>query len=115
FIDVGQGDAIAIRTPADRWLLMDTGPRTDRFDAGEERVLPFLSAHGAHRLEALLLTHPDADHIGGAPSVIAGIPVGMLVEPGLAVGRGLYLQLLDAAAAHDVRWTRAESERTLFI
>jgi competence protein ComEC len=113
FLDVGQGDATAIRTPAGRWLLIDAGPRGERYDAGERRVLPFLRARGVHRLEALLLTHPDADHIGGAPAVLEGIAVGRVIEPGLAVGRPLYLETLRAAQAKDVAWNAGRSGRTL--
>jgi competence protein ComEC len=69
-IDVGQGDAFAIRTPAGRWLLVDAGPRTASRDAGRDRVVPYLLARGARRLDALILTHPDADHIGGAEAVL---------------------------------------------
>src|SRR5690606_19908021 len=94
FIDVGQGDAVAVRTPAGRWLLVDAGPRGRSSDAGERRVLPFLRARGARRLEALVLTHPDLDHVGGAPAVLRGIPVGRVVEPGLAAGKEAYLEVL---------------------
>src|SRR5690606_16426125 len=70
FIDVGQGDAIALRTPRDRWILVDAGPASDDYDAGERRVVPFLRRRGVRTLEALVLTHPDLDHIGGAAAVL---------------------------------------------
>jgi competence protein ComEC len=113
FLDVGQGDAIAIRTPGDRWVLVDAGPADDRFDAGERRVLPFLRAHGVRRLEALILTHPHLDHIGGAPAVLRSMPVGALIEPGYVTGSPKYLEVLRSAEARDVRWIAARSGRVL--
>ena len=115
FLDVGQGDAIAIRTPADRWILVDAGLREDGFDAGERRVLPFLSARGARRVEALILTHPHSDHIGGAPAVMAAIPLGRVIEPGLPAGTDLYLELLDLLERREIAWTRAETGRTMRV
>ena len=115
FLDVGQGDAIAIRTPADRWLLVDAGLRGDGYDAGERRVLPFLSAHGARRLEALILSHPHADHIGGAPAVLAAIPVGRVIEPGLPAATDLYLELLDLVEQREIVWARAEAGRIMRV
>ncbi|MDB4949279.1 MAG: internalization-related competence protein ComEC/Rec2, partial [Gemmatimonadetes bacterium] len=113
FIDVGQGDAVALRTPAGRWMLVDAGPRDERFDAGEKRVLPFLRARGAERLEAIVLTHPHADHIGGAAAVLRAMPVGRLIEPGLATGNPEYVQTLEAAARHGVRWTAARQDAVM--
>jgi competence protein ComEC len=107
FLDVGQGDAIAIRTPADRWVLVDAGPRDDRYDAGARRVLPFLRAHGVRRLEAMVLTHPHADHIGGAATVLRAMPVGRLIDPGKAVGSPIYLETLRAAEEHGVPYALA--------
>lgn len=106
-IDVGQGDAYAIHTPDGRWILVDAGPRTERFDAGRARVVPFLLAHGVRRLDALVLTHPDVDHIGGAPAVLDAFAVGTVVDPGLAAGKDLYLGLLDQARRRDVSWIAA--------
>ncbi|MBW3627882.1 MAG: DNA internalization-related competence protein ComEC/Rec2 [Gemmatimonadetes bacterium] len=115
FVDVGQGDAVAIRTPGARWLLIDTGPRDERFDAGARRVLPFLSAHGASRVDALILTHPHADHIGGAPAIVEGVAVGRVIEPGLAVGTDLYLELLSLIEKREIPWARAEAGRRLSV
>jgi len=115
FLDVGQGDAIAIHTPADRWLLIDAGPWDEEYDAGEKRVLPWLRAHGARRVEAMVLTHPHVDHIGGAAAVMRGMPVGRLIEPGLPFGTPVYLGVLKTAEARGVAWSAARQDRVLRI
>ena len=115
FIDVGQGDAVALRTPRGRWLLMDAGPRGNGYDAGERRVVPFLRARGAGTIEALVLTHGDADHIGGAPAVIRHLRVRRVLEPGMALGRALYVELLDAVREEGADWIPARGGRTLHI
>ena len=79
-LDVGQGDAIALGF-ADGWWLVDAGPRTPRFDAGESTVLPFLRWAGVRRLERLVVTHDDGDHSGGAPAVLRGTQVQAIVVP----------------------------------
>jgi len=79
-LDVGQGDAAALAFP-DGWWLVDAGPRTPRYDAGESVVLPFLRWAGVHRLERLVVTHDDGDHAGGARAVLRGIPVTAAIVP----------------------------------
>ncbi len=71
-LDVGQGDSTLIRLPDQSTVLVDTGGLgVDRgFDIGARVVAPALWALGVGRLDALLLTHGDPDHIGGAPTVI---------------------------------------------
>ncbi|MCE2397688.1 MAG: ComEC/Rec2 family competence protein, partial [Gemmatimonadetes bacterium] len=97
-IDVGQGDAIAIRTPKGRWLLVDAGPRGfGGSDAGASRVVPYLRSQGARRLEAIVLTHPDEDHAGGLASVLREIPTAAVLGPGLSIGQEG--QMLGAAEA----------------
>ncbi len=83
--DVGQGSAILVRT-AHHLLLHDTGPRyaTDS-DAGQRVLLPLLHARGERRIDMLVLSHRDTDHVGGAPALLAGLPVAELrtgLEPG---------------------------------
>jgi competence protein ComEC len=108
-IDVGQGDAFAIRSPAGRWILVDAGPASDRFDAGRARVIPYLLRRGANRLEAMVLTHPDADHIGGAASIIRALDVRAVIDPALPAGKPLYLDLLHTAAGRNIRWIPGRS------
>ncbi|MBI3087856.1 MAG: DNA internalization-related competence protein ComEC/Rec2 [Candidatus Omnitrophica bacterium] len=77
-LDVGHGDAIVIRTPSRQTLLVDAGTQ----DAGRYAVVPFLRAQGYHTLEALILTHPDEDHVGGAVAVLKHLRVRQLLTNG---------------------------------
>ncbi|WP_019851246.1 DNA internalization-related competence protein ComEC/Rec2 [Desulfitobacterium sp. PCE1] len=81
FIDVGQGDCILIETPGETRIMVDTGPKTGTFDAGEQVIVPYLLQRGIKRLDALILTHPHADHVGGAGAIFETIPVGWVGIP----------------------------------
>ncbi|MEO6624194.1 MAG: DNA internalization-related competence protein ComEC/Rec2, partial [Burkholderiaceae bacterium] len=68
--DVGQGNAVLLRT-ANHALLYDAGPRFSReSDAGHRVLVPLLRALGVH-LDVLMLSHRDSDHSGGAAAVLA--------------------------------------------
>jgi competence protein ComEC len=73
-LDVGQGDAIAIGTRTG-WWLVDAGPRSPRWDAGEGTVLPFFRWAGVRSLLAVCATHDDGDHTGGLDALRRGMPV----------------------------------------
>jgi competence protein ComEC len=69
-LDVGQGDAIVVEGPDGRALLVDAGGGGPyRLDAGERVVAPFLWNRGVLRLQAVVVTHADADHAGGIPAI----------------------------------------------
>ncbi|MGX9693684.1 DNA internalization-related competence protein ComEC/Rec2 [Achromobacter anxifer] len=73
-MDVGQGSAILVET-ASQALLFDAGPRHyGGSDAGERVIAPFLQARGIRRLDALVLSHADLDHVGGAGAVLVAVP-----------------------------------------
>lgn len=107
-IDVGQGDAIGVRTPSGRWLLVDAGPTSGGADAGLTRVIPYLRTRGVRRLEAVILTHPDEDHAGGLSSVLAHVPTRVVLDPGFAAGQRGHMAGLDEARRAQVPWRRAQ-------
>jgi competence protein ComEC len=74
FFDVGQGDAALLEFPASR-LLVDAGPRLENYDAGERVLIPFLRTHGIRQLDAVVITHPHADHLGGLPALLQEIAI----------------------------------------
>ncbi len=72
-LDVGQGQAVLVRDAEGRCALADAATGESQGDAVRARVLPALARAGCTRLEALWLSHADADHAGGAPAVIAAL------------------------------------------
>lgn len=94
FIDIGQGDSIFIKLPFNKGnYLIDTGgsisfeqeawkDRRKTYSTGEDTVIPFLKSKGIHTLDLLILTHPDADHIGSADDIVENIHVKKIVIGG---------------------------------
>lgn len=78
--DIGQGNAVLVRT-ARHTLLYDSGPvYAPGVDAGQRVLLPLLRAQGQSELDLLVLSHRDADHVGGAAALVAGLPVRELLS-----------------------------------
>ena len=90
FFDVGQGGATLISTPAGRHVLVDAGPRSPGGSAAEFTILPYLEQWGIRRLDAVIVTHPDEDHLGGVPTLLQEVSVGRLVHNGWSVDTELY-------------------------
>jgi len=74
-LDVGQGLAVLVQT-RDHALLYDAGPAyPGGFDAGRSVVVPVLLRSGLRRLDRLIVSHGDRDHLGGVEAVVASLPV----------------------------------------
>lgn len=92
FLDVGQGDAVVVETPRQVWLVDGGGrlaweqeawrQREDPFDVGEDIVLPYLKHRGIRRVDGMVLTHGDADHVQGLVAVARQLSVRMALVNG---------------------------------
>jgi competence protein ComEC len=80
-LDVGQGDALVLRSPSGRVLVVDAGGSYDgRFDVGEAVVGPYLWSQGITALDGIVATHAHPDHVGGIPALLRGFVVGRVFE-----------------------------------
>ena len=96
-LDVGQAEALALRLPSGRALLIDAAGPGGAFDIGDRVVVPALLARGITRLDGFVLTHPDVDHIGGSGAVVTDLAPPRLFE-GIAPARHPERDALAAAA-----------------
>ena len=96
--DIGQGNALLVRTRS-HLLVYDAGPQyTVDVDAGQRVLLPMLRARGERRIDLLVLSHRDIDHVGGAASLLAGIPISAL-SSSLETGHSLLNQAAQLGVA----------------
>jgi competence protein ComEC len=105
FLSVGQGDATLLMSG--EWTaLIDAGPRTDGFDAGERLVAPQLRALGVRKIDCLVITHPDLDHVGGLATVCDRFEVGQVVASAMFRNDEEMLDALGRARIRpsQVRW-----------
>ena len=80
-LDVGQGSALVLRT-ARQVLVYDTGVRySPDADAAQRTLLPFLRAQGIRKIDVLIVSHADLDHVGGLRSVLETLPVEQSYTP----------------------------------
>ncbi len=92
YIDCGQADSILIRTPTGETMLIDAGDTGDSRDA----VLAYLAAEQITQLDWLVLTHPHADHIGGAKAVLTDVGATKVLLPDKVHTTKLFANVLDA-------------------
>lgn len=113
WLDVGQGDAIVVHFPDGTTWLIDAGPAYPFGDAGRSVVLPYLRRRGVSRLEWLIVTHPDLDHVGGAASVVRGMEVRRLGSPMAVDDSPAWLALLATVAGDRPRAVTLRAGRRL--
>ncbi len=94
FIDVGQGDSILLEFPKGKKMLIDGGGLyEDRFDIGKNVVAPFLWKKKIRRIDFLVLTHPDPDHLKGLNFIASHFSMGQFWDNGARTDSEFYQQL----------------------
>nr|VFK51656.1 MAG: competence protein ComEC [Candidatus Kentron sp. TUN]VFK53631.1 MAG: competence protein ComEC [Candidatus Kentron sp. TUN] len=101
-LDVGQGLAVVLRT-REHVLVYDVGPAySANFDAGRAIVIPFLRSQGIRRVDRVITSHSDRDHIGGLKSLLTEFPVGILMTNGLSsIEESIPMERHDTAPCRD--------------
>ncbi len=105
-IDVGQGACVVVITPDGRTLVADAGRSQERV---RRVVIPYLREHGVERIDYLVATNPDQDHIGGMPAILEEMEVGAWVDPVVSTTNQTYaesLQLVDELGIEAIRARR---------
>ncbi|MGZ0052845.1 DNA internalization-related competence protein ComEC/Rec2 [Brevibacillus gelatini] len=94
FLDVGQGDSIVVEIGNQKVYLMDAGgtmrqpaaepwmEKRDPFEVGKDVVLPFLMARGIEKIDRVIMTHGDLDHIGGMEALVPRLFFGEVLVNG---------------------------------
>ncbi len=99
FLDVGQGDAIVVRSPEGKVALIDSG--------NDPGIVYLLRRHGIDSIDIVIASHPHADHIGGMPAVLAGFPVRFYMDNDVPHTTATYRNVLWAVRNSDVTYLEA--------
>lgn len=124
-IDVGQGESMLIELPKRKGVyLIDTGgvmnyeketwkQKKDPFDTGEDIVVPLLKAKGITKIDRLILTHGDTDHIGGTIGILREISVNEVWYPSTAITSDLEKNVMQRLKQQEVpvRFVKAGNEQ----
>ncbi|WP_336329495.1 lamin tail domain-containing protein [Haloarcula sp. CGMCC 1.2071] len=116
FINVGQSAATLLVSPDNETMLIDSGDFTD----DGEHVLQYLDRQNIDRIDHFVVSHNDADHIGGNAAVIRHYEteengIGAVYDPGIGASTQTYERYLDAVEAHNVTlYETREGDRIRF-
>ena len=113
-LDVGQGDALALRTSRGRWIAIDAGRSWIGGDAGRSTVAPYL-AHRGGELALFVLSHPHSDHVGGAASLFSMLHPARFLDPGYVGSATPYRAALAEARADGIPWQRVRPGDSLVV
>lgn len=99
FIDVGQGDSTLIMCDGHS-MLIDTGD-----DSKGTAIQNYLMKHGVEKLDYLVLTHPDSDHIGGAPVIITKLDIDNVFMSNYEKDNNTYMKVIQALDNKLLKWS----------
>lgn len=109
-IDVGQGDSTLITTPEKYTILIDAGKPSE-----SEKVISTLHEHSVKKIDALIATHPDTDHIGSIPDVISNFKIVELYLPDVQGDNQSFEDMIKLAKEKNIPLKRAMNEVSLPI
>ncbi|MBM4762358.1 DNA internalization-related competence protein ComEC/Rec2 [Bacillus sp. B15-48] len=115
FVDVGQGDSILIQLPYQRGTyVIDTGgtitfnredwqSRRDAYEVGKDVLVPYLKSEGIRKIDKLILTHGDMDHIGGAIALISELKIKEIMLPVASERSEKEIEILEMAMRKKIK------------
>lgn len=101
-LDVGQGDATFLQTPNRKNILIDAGVWSPGSNSGKQILLPFFKENNIQKLDAVFLSHPHADHIGGIKDLINEIDIDTIYNSGFEYESNLYRDYISLADSKDI-------------
>ena len=107
FIDVGQGEAILIALP-EKTMLIDAGPT-----GSAPKISQVLQELGREKIDYLVATHPDEDHIGGMADVISSTQIGTIYAPNKTNNTATYRKFLTSIQNNNLQITLAEAGKII--
>lgn len=110
YIDVGQGLSVLVQFPNGTAMLYDAGP-----NKSAETIVNYLKSHCVSKIDALILSHPDSDHIGAADEVIESFTIGSFYMPKVPHSTQSYLDVLNAAKAKKLTIKTAQEGVTISL
>lgn len=100
--DVGQGDATLLQTPNGKNILIDAGIWSPGSNSGKQVLLPFFKENNIQKLDAVFLSHPHADHIGGIKDLLNEIDIDTIYNSGFEYESNLYRDYINLANSKDI-------------
>lgn len=97
-IDVGQGDSIFIQTLEDKRILIDAGD-----EEAEHTVYSYLKRRGVKKIDVLIATHPDTDHIGSMDYIIDKFKISHFYMPDAKTDSEAFYNLLDSCKEKNLK------------
>lgn len=101
-LDVGQGDAVHIKTPLGKHILVDAGRWSPMGNSGDRVLIPYFEYLGVEYIDTVILSHPHADHIGGLPALMEKLSIGRIYHSNYPYNSKLYERYNEMAAEKNI-------------